>query len=186
MLLVAACSSKTVSMDELKKYPFDSSHGLIQVSNRGGAKVEVYYKPKELIFRQELKDNADRKAEVETRKNMDSLDYFVFRLSRNGHEIENDYANDPEMFNKVIDYLSFSFGNDVYMIHKKDTMPMLDFSYARMFGTSDACQLLTVFKSDLKTRTGKVTICFDDTFLGTGLSSFEFEIQDIKNIPPLN
>ncbi len=185
MLLVAACSSKTVSMDELKKYPFDSSHGLIQESNRGGAKVEVYYKPKELVLRQEL-NNADHKGEVETRKKMDSLDYFVFRLSRNGHEIENDYANDPEMFNKVVDYLSFSFGNGVYLIHRKDTMPILDFSYARMFGASDASQLLTVFKSDLKTRTGKVTICFDDTLLGTGLSSFEFEIQDIKNIPPLN
>ena len=185
LLLTWACAPETISLDELKKYPMNPEHGLIQKVEKGNTVLEMYYKPKELIIAQELSAHPTDEERKSLARTYDSLDYFVLRLSRNGQEIENGYASDPAQFTDVLSYLSYYIGPDIYMIQQQDTVPILDAVYARTFGATDATNVMAVFKSKLTSHSGPTTIYFNDTRFGTGLNEFVFDSDRIKSIPTL-
>ena len=183
--LAWGCRAKWLSEADMKKYPNDPANGLMQRVEKGEFLLEMCYRPKDLIVSQDLDDPKDITRRKETLQRLDSMDYFVLRLSRDGHEIETDFATDDERFNEVINYLSFYISRDIFMVHEKDTIRLADLGYARTFGSDRATSLLAVFKSNLKSKKGNTSIYFDDAMLGTGLSEFEFKIKDIKDIPQL-
>jgi len=185
MLVISGCTPDYITLEDLKKYPMEADHGLMQRIEKGNTLLEMYYKPKDLIIAQELAPNATDKEKESVSKTYDSLDYFVLRLSRKGQEIENSYASYPEQFNQVISYLSYYIGPDIYMIHQQDTVPVLDVVYARNFGAIDATNVMAVFKSKLTTQSGKAKVYFNDSRFGTGLNEFVFDTDKIKSIPTI-
>lgn len=187
LLLVGmlSCRPKQISLLELQQYPLDPQHGLIKSVDKGNTVLEMYYKPKDLILAQELDGVTSPGEQASIRKRLDSLDYFVLRLSRNGQQIENGYVSVPETHVKVVNYLSYNMAENLYMICGKDTLSVLDIAYAPTFGATAATNVMAVFKSNLKQSGASPTICFDDTVLGTGLTEFEFKNTDISNTPTL-
>jgi hypothetical protein len=185
LILLACHSKKMLSKEELVQYPLDPEHGLIQKVKKGNTQLEIYYKPKDLILDQQMAGVQDEREIAKIKSDLDSVDYFVVQLSRDEKEIENTYASDPNRFNEVINYLSYYAAKDFKMITSSDTLPVLDLAYTRTFGSTHVTNILAVFNSGLHYRKGKAKIVFDDTVLGTGVSEFEFNINDIKNTPRL-
>lgn len=182
---LASCQAAMLTEEELQQYSLDPENGLLQRIEKQNTVLEMYYKPTDLIVAQELKGVTDVNERKKTAARLDSLDYFVLRLSREGKEIETGYARNEEAFNKVIDYLSFNMAPDVFMVCQKDTLTALDVVYARTFGSKDATSVMAVFNSNLKNNKADAKVFFDDPLFGTGLNQFEFRNKDIQKIPNL-
>jgi hypothetical protein len=180
------CSQQPITLEELKSYPLIEANGILKSHKKGEVQLAMYYKPKDLLIAQELRIDANRERLEELKAQYDSLDYFILKISKNGQEIENSYASNPEQFEKAVNYLSGSLGQKIVMINDRDTIPVLDVVYVRSFGATKATQVMPVFKSNLSARSGTVRVLFNDDYLGTGLSQFDFEIRNIKKIPKLN
>ena len=183
--ILIGCGRKSITDKELLDYALDADNGLLQREEKSNTVLEMYYKPKELVMKQELLGISDAKTIADVTARFDSLDYFVLRLARAGKEIETSYASDPQRFNDVINYLSYYMAEDLSLINDRDTVPVLDIVYVRGFGATDATSVMAVFNSKLKTKDGIAKVVFNDQKLGTGLNEFEFNTDDIKNIPSL-
>lgn len=182
MLLSACDIQQPVSSDELKAYALNPENGLIRSITAGDITAEIIYHPKDLILEQEAEGDIDRWKEAEQK--LDSLDYFILRLSRGGEEIENRYAGDPDKFSQVINYLSASIAENIYLENEKKHYPE-SAMLIRSYGMAGATSVLVVFKSCLSKQDGPVTVVFDDPLLGTGRNTFSFQCDDIKKTPRL-
>lgn len=186
LCLLIGCASKSLTENELKQYPLNPEHGLIQRIEKGDIVLEMYYKPKDLLLSQELHGVNNLLARNEAKRRLDSMDYFVLRLSSDHHEIETGYSRDPAKFNEVINYLSFDMGKDIRLICGHDSLPPIGVVYVRSFGSASTTSVMVAFKSYLDKRSNATAVCdFDDSEFGTGLNKFEFEINRIRQIPTL-
>ncbi len=184
-LLATACSpNKIVSEADLKQYITDEEHGLHKQVTKNDTEIEVFYRPAEMVWKNDLESDPEKKRQQ--LRQIDSLSYFIFHFSRKGKEIENGYVSNPDQFKAVVDYLSFEIYNDLFLLQGKDTVWATDAVYTRTFGSSRGTSVMAVFKANLKNSNGEIKLCFDDKTLGIGLTEFEFDIRDIKNTPTLN
>lgn len=182
-----ACGGNGILSEQgLRDYVMEPENGLRKHCEKNGIDVEVIYRPTELILAQQLQGLTDQQERIRTIRNFDSLSYFVVKFSRNGKEVENRYARDPEEFLRVTNYLSSGIAKDICLILSTDTLFALDAVYARMYGAATATSVMAVFDADLKEKSGIITFCLDDTELGIGRNSFDFDLSDIKKAPTLN
>jgi hypothetical protein len=186
LLIFWSCQKRIVDESELKTFLMDPENGLIKKSENKDITIEVIYRPSELLSCQQIKGEEDADERKSIIDNFDSLTYFIVRLSRNGEEIENEYAGDSEQFTAMVNHLSSTIGNDFYLVNKQDTIKTLDVSYTRMFGSGSGTSVLTVFDTKLEDENGEVVLCFNDSYFGLGMNQFEFSLKDIKNTPTLN
>jgi Lhr-like helicase len=114
------------------------------------------------------------------------LDYFLLRLSRNSHEIENAYASDLLKFNEINNYLSFEIGNDVYLVQDGNKIKVADFIRTRTFGSSPSTDILFAFKKGIIKTNASVKFIFEDAGLDTGRIEFDFDINDIKKVSAIH
>jgi hypothetical protein len=180
-----SCSVKEVSEQELKAYILDQGNGLYKSFSKDEITLEVSYRPAALVWRNELKEIRDEKAQNELRKSFDSLNYFILRFSKRGGEIENSFISNPARFNEIINYLAFGIRQRLFQVQGSDTTLALDVINARTFGSSTGTTVMAVFNGNLKEKNENVKLCFNDILLGIGSTEFEFRISDIKNTPTL-
>lgn len=184
MFFFLSCGKEQMSREALNVYVLDASHGLKKTIQKGSITIEVVYRPKDLIIAQEVGLN-DAGLWTETAKRLDSLDYFILRLSENGKEIESNYAADPSRFTQVTGYLSGAISQDIHLRVEDTTIPVETVAFIPAFGTSTATSMLMVFKSDLLRKDGTASVIFDDKMLGTGYNQFDFDMNHIKDVPLL-
>lgn len=182
MLLTACDVHHAVSSDELKAYALNAENGLIKSITDSDVAMELVYRPKDLVLEQEADGDLERWKEAAQK--LDSLDYFVLRLSRNGEEIENTYAGNPDKFSQVISYLSASIAENIYLQKEKKYYPESAI-LIRSYGMAGATSVLVVFKTCLYQQEGSFSVVFDDPLFGTGQNEFPFRCIDIKKTPRL-
>jgi hypothetical protein len=186
-LLVFASCQQTFSRKDLLDYTFDAKNGLYKMEDNNGILIEVIYKPNQLIAEQEIKGRNLKKSQIDSIKNyFHDFDYFLLRLSRNKHEIENAYAQDPVKFIDVNNYLSFEIGKDVYLVNNEDTVRATDFIHTRTFGSSPSSDILFAFKCESSDRSGEINFIFNDTKFDTGLNEFAYANSDLKSVSSIN
>jgi hypothetical protein len=188
ILSVTVISCKTadsVSMEELKSFVLEPGHGLNQSVTRNEIRLEVTYRPKDLVIVQDV-GTENKTKWVETKAQLDSLDYFVLKISRQGEEVQNTLAGDQVKFNSAISYLSSGIENDIFMtMEEGEVVRMESSSFVPTFGISNGTTVLLVFKSYLDKRARDFSIIFRDSMFGTGSSEFRFAGSDITNVPSL-
>jgi hypothetical protein len=185
-LLVCSCTPNSyLPMDQLKSYPLDKENGLYQSTQVGEVLIEVIYRPKDLIIAQEVDLVTDDKQWVAQEKKLDSVDYFVLRLSRGGDEIENVYAGNEARYQQVVSYLSGRIGSDLSLKRGDETIEIEGLAFAPTFGGSNASSILLIFKSHISKVERDFFVEFDDSQFGTGLNSFSFHANAVRNCPKL-
>jgi len=184
VLIFFGCQrQRQVSIDELKAYASNSESGLLKSATMGDIKIELVYRPKELILIQEAAPGTTEWSTLLTR--LDSLDYFVLRLSRNGKEIEENYNKNVERFERIMTYLGEGISGDIVLLSGEERIEPEQLLYVPSFGSSDATSILIVFKSYLSKRDGKFKVIFNGTALRMGSHEFEYAIRSIKALPSL-
>lgn len=184
-ILFLGCSDhvRYLSKEELNSYVMNPENGLLKRVTKERTVFELVYRPKDQVIGQTA--GTDGALWVEEQERVDSLDYFILRLSRDSKEIENHLAGDVAGFNRAIAYLSGGISSDIRMMLGNEVLLPEQSVYVPTFGSTGVTSIMLVFKSSLHTRKGAFTVVFDDTLIGTGTSEFSFSCSHIRNIPRL-
>lgn len=188
LAVVQACTrQKPVSPEELSAFIIDDANGLHKRAQVGSLTLECSYRPTDFVIAQEIESKQFHSQSIDSIKRaLSSYTYFLFKVSKEGHEIVDAMVGDSPRFNQVLDHLSFKIGNDFRLINKRDTVRVEDFIYARSFGAANGSSVLLAFKYPVRERSGDVSLIFDDSFFETGLTQFDFDIADINSTPSLD
>lgn len=183
LLLSCSGQAQRVTEEELNAYVRDPENGLLKRITNERTVLELVYRPKDQVIAQTV--GMDGALWGEEQKRLDSLDYFILRLSYDGKEIVNRLAGDTGRFNQAIAYLSAGISNNIRMMFGTEILRPEQSVYVPTFGSAGAASIMLVFKSSLHARKGPFTIVFDDKVLGTGRSEFNFSCRHISKIPRL-
>lgn len=184
ILLLGSCVSKdSVSVEALKAYVLDPDHGTLSTIEKGNMKLQASYYPKDLIIEQDL-GMQDPVAWDSAAMALDSIDYFILRLSRDGKDVEAQFVSDDQSMARVRSYINH-IGEHIYLQCDDEKTSPEDVVYYPAMGTSNATTVLIIFNSKLSSRSGKVSMIFEDTFFKTGRNEFAFDVSDLKNVPVL-
>jgi hypothetical protein len=186
-LWVRCQSQKTDSVEALLSYAVNSENGLVQSTDRDGTTMSLMYQPRDIAVAGNLRGRSTINSEDvdSARKSIEEYDYFVLHLSKDDQEILNQYVNTPS-FSDAVNYLSFGIRKDFRLVHGQDTVGLFDLMHTRTYGASHHTSLLLAFKSNLEHASEDCVVLFDDTFFGTGLQKFPFQISAIQHIPLLD
>ena len=68
---------------------------------------------------------------------------------------------------------------------EQDTIPLIDFAYPRLYQYGGSTQVMLVFDREKLQEDEWVQLTLDDIGLGVGRQHFRFQMDDIRNVPPL-
>jgi hypothetical protein len=180
LVVLVSCRPKTATVSELNLYLTDPEHGLSKTLAKEDIKLELIYRPRELVFIGQA--GADK---VKREARLDSMDYFVLRLSRSGKVIEHIYGADQSEYNRVIGYLDGELTKDISLQYDGTLIHPEGVALMPSVSGTDASTIMLVFKSALQKYDGQFTVIFNDSMFGTGRTDFEFNSRDIKRVPSI-
>jgi hypothetical protein len=183
LFFVCIGCTRYLSESELRQYVTDPENGLVGHVEKGDVKIDVQYRPADLVMFRDLQMIDDEHQREAATTKFDSINYFVMQMSMNEREIESRYAGDPRKFSEVVSYLSYGIASDLMLVTENDTINVLDVAYSRSFGSTGNTQLMIAFKDDLRRRSGTARLLFSDNVFGTGFNEFEFDCDRFREIP---
>jgi hypothetical protein len=187
LVFLAACGQKqlTLSQEELMKYVLNPENGLSTTIDKEGVKLQVHYRPKDLIVLQNLTQSS--KAEIDSiRNSLSEYDYFILGLSRDGREIETAYAGDQAKYTSVVQYLGAGVSENIHLINERDTVALYEALYIPHYGSSNMTSILLIFKGGVVKDDDRIKIVFDDPVFGTGKTEFDFEVNKLTRAPNID
>jgi len=185
--LLACTRKKFTTTDELWEYLKDPENQYIQNKNINGIDFSLLYKPNDLLVDQELGGKTEDSLISKFRNKYKDYLYFTLSMSKNNHELLSHMARDRQKFGAMVNELAFGMNQKVHVYTPaKDTLPMTDFVYPRMYGMSGNTSILFVYpkrEKDLKQEYLNFTI--QDLGFYTGEVKFKVPTDIIKNEPKL-
>jgi len=183
-LLIAGCTSRHLSGEELTAFVADESHGLSKSVTAGNnVTVKVTYRPTDLWVYQEIgKHNATTQQIDTLRKKYSQYLYFILSLSANNKEALHQAASDQ--YGDLVQTLSFRMNNYVTLTTSaNDSIPVGDFMLNRTYGMSNSTDLLFVFTKEKAKGKDWIQFNLNEFGLDIGNQRFRFEMSDLENIP---
>lgn len=185
LMVFGSCSQASMVEKELNAYLLDTRHGMYQSQTKGNIDINVLYKPSRLIWIDEIREAKNQEEIINITRGIDSLSYFIFKFSRNGEELETALAGKGDSYTKVVDYLSYGIGTDLYLVAGKDTTKALDVISTRTYGSGSGNSVIAIFQKNISKNTSDLRLTLNDRVIGTGLTTFTFQNTDLKKIPTL-
>lgn len=188
ILLIVSCSSKTFSdKEELLAYINEPANGFTQHKTVNGVDFTLTYRPTDILVKQELGDNIDAKRIEALRDKYNKYLYFNLSMSVNNQELLSVAPKNRQEFGAMVNQLVFGMHEKVHMYtQNKDTLPMVDYVYPRMYGMGRATNMLFVYpkKKDVL-QTNDLHFTIQDIGLFTGEVKFKIELEKINNQPQI-
>ncbi len=187
-ILITGCINKTFNTEqELWNYIKNEENGYIQHKNINGYDFTLLYKPTDLLVKQELSDLKNAKKISALRKKYNQYMYFNLSMSKNNKELLSMAPHNRNEFGAMVNQLAFGMGNKVHLYtQKKDTLPLLDFVYPRMYGMSQSTDILFVYPRDKKyLKNEYLNFTVEDLGIYIGEVKFKLSVDKIKNEPVL-
>jgi hypothetical protein len=171
---------KSLTVAELNEYSQAPENGLVKTIEANDIDVKVFYRPKELIIAQEKKisDTIDV-------SRYDSIDYFLVRLSKDNMALEDKYADNPMQYNEIVGHMSKEIGQDFSLRLGAEEFTVVESMYIPSFGAMNYSSVLLTFKSALYYKSEDFDLVYNDSKFGIGISTLNFNIEDILSIPTL-
>ncbi len=185
VFFLSSCEQKKFNTkEELLAFIAKPENNYTQNKSVAGYDFTITYKPTDLLVQQELVDNT----------NIDSLRakyskylYFNVTISKNSQEILNGLAGDRNKFGAMVNQLAFGMGDKVNLISKsKDTIPLADYIYPRLYGMGGGTSMLFVYPKDAKALDQEyLYFTIEDIGLRIGEIGFKIPTKIIKQQPKL-
>lgn len=184
LVLLTSCGPKSFDTTEkLWDYIKNPKNEYLQQKTIKGIDFSLLYKPNDLLVNQELGGKKVDSLITKYRNKYKDYMYFTLSMSKNNHELLSHVARDKQRFGAMVNELAFGMNQKVYVYTPaKDTLPMTDFIYPRMYGMSGNTSILFVYprrKKDLETEYLNFTI--QDLGFYTGEVKFKVPTDIIKN-----
>ncbi len=189
IFLLTSCTTvkEFDSKEELLTFLTDKENGYSQTKSVNGVDFSMMYRPTDLMVSQELSSTYDQQELTRLRDRYNKNLYFTITLSKNNQEVLNSLARNRRSFGAMVQQLSFDMGEKVHLFNsKKDTIPLADYNYPRMYGMSNSTSLLFVFPRDerlLNDTTINLTI--EDLGLATGEVKFKIPVDKLQHQPEI-
>lgn len=185
-----ACSAPDyLSEKELNAYATDPDNGLIKESALGAVKTSVLYRTTDQLVSQTL----GRKLPVypvkveELRSQYSPYSYFVLNISKNDKDALYHSGGGFGNFSDRLQTLAFRMDDYVNLTtSKRDTIPVSDFIYPRLYGAGGATSVLFVFNNEKFKDTDWVQFNVKDIGFGFGQKNFRFRTDDIEKVPRID
>lgn len=184
LILGVACTQKSFrTTEELWKHIKDPENEYIQQKEVRGVAYTLLYKPHDLLVHQELGGDTEDSLVKKYRNKYKDYLYFNLSMSKGGHELLSHVARDRQLFGAMVNDLAFGMQQKVHVYTPaKDTIPMTDFIYPRMYGMSGNTSILFVYpkrEADLDNEYLNFTV--QDLGFYTGEVKFKVPTDVIKN-----
>ncbi|GMN06258.1 hypothetical protein MTsPCn5_16470 [Croceitalea sp. MTPC5] len=161
----SGCQKKFDSEKELWSYVKDVENGYSHEKKIGNLKYTLTYRPTDVLVKQTLTNNYDKNTIDSLRKKYGEYLYFNLSMSANNQELLNSKAGNKNNFGAMVNQLAFEMHNKIYLVSKsRDTVPLADYIYPRMYGMSNNTNILLVYPKD--------RALFENEF-------FHFTVQDL-------
>jgi hypothetical protein len=183
-----SCSPKELSHDKLNAYLQDESNGLKQVQTVGSFTYSLTYRPTDILVWQELSDKKNVQDSIvgKLKKKYQDYNYYLLSISADSKDVLNSASPNMQVFSQNLQTLSFRMAEYTYAVtEKKDTIPLADFYFPRLYGMGGSTQVLLAYNKNNEPGT-YTDIYVDDIGLGTGRQVFRFKKEDIEKTPKLN
>ena len=189
MLVLCCCGSKEFENEEvLWSFIKNPDYGYLQEKSVNGVDFSLLFKPTDLLVAQEIRNKDATPKEIDSLRNKyGQYVYFNLSMSRGNQELLNSVAGDRDKFGSMINTLSFRMQDKIELYsNKKDTVPLVDYIYPRMYGTNKKTSILLVYFNDDIKRYQELNMIIKDLGFGTGDISFKYHNSIFKNSPQIN
>jgi hypothetical protein len=188
-LLFAACTPETFNSKEaLWKYLKNPSNGYFQEKTINGYQFSLVHRPTDLLVLQELTDKTDEKKIESLRRKYQQNLYFNLSMSRDNKELLSTTPKNRAEFSAMVNQLAFGMGSKIALYNQQqDTLPLMDYSYPRMYGMSRSTTMMFVYPRDPKKLKGThLNFTIQDLGTYTGEVRFKIPIKKLRKEPRLN
>ncbi len=189
LVCLTSCKQNTFDTEkELWAYLKEEKNGFQQHKTVNGIDYTLTYRPTDLLVKQELGDSGTMQQVDSLRGKYRKFLYFNLSMSQNNKELLSTAARSRAEFGAMVNQLAFGMGNKVHLFTGgKDTIPLLDYVYPRMYGMSSSTSMLFVYPRDPKVMKSEyIHVTVEDIGLGTGDITFKIPAKNIKREPKLN
>ena len=182
LFLLFSCKPDSLSKKELTAFVSDEENGLKKSIDLGNIKVEVFYKPADLMVHQEIShDVIDITALSALREKYKNYYYFIVSLSSDNKDA---LQQTGDRYGELIQTLSFRMNDYVTLTTPTmDTIPVRDFILNRTYGLSKSTDLLFVFDNEKALDKEWVQFNLNELGLGIGNQRFRFRVSDLQQVP---
>lgn len=182
-----SCSSpSTLSEQDLYAYIKDEANGLSKQRTANGVTMQVSYRPDDFMLWQELEGEQDSAQIAKVFDRYSHYLYFTMRLSAGNKDALYGTSVNQADFNEKLQTLSFRMGQYVSLVtSNKDTIPVADSHYSRLFGMSKSNDILFVFNEEKVADAEWVAFRTQEFGFRTGTQTLRFQVADIEATPLL-
>lgn len=189
LVLCAGCKQNAFTTEaELWAFVRNADNGYHYEKKVGNVSYSLTYRPTDVLVKQELGDLYTKKDVDSLRKKYQQYLYFNLSMSSHGQELLHSKVGDKSTFGAMVHQLAFGMTDKVHLIsEKRDTIPMVDYVYPRMYGMANSTNLLLVYPKDQKLFNGKsLYVTVEDLGFATGEVRFKIPVKNLKEAPRLN
>jgi hypothetical protein len=179
--LSSSCKKSFDTKEDFLEYIEDEDNGYSETKFINGIKINLTYKPTQLMVLQENSKGSDKINDSLKTKYENSI-YFILSYSKDNKEILSTINDSRERFNNVQNELTFKMHENVSLTtESRDTIPLVDYNFPRTYGMSRSTNLLFVFKRDKLIDSGSnVFFNLKDIGMNIGDLKFKFKTKIIK------
>jgi len=189
VVLLIACTKSPLSKDEMIEYIMKEANGLNKIHENNGYKIRLTYRPNDMIVLQDIRSEEKITKEIleKAKKNYSNYAYFILELSYQDQEIINKGLSNPNVYGNMIEQLAFGMHDLASIVTStKDTVPLADCIFIRMFGMTGSNTLMLVFNNEKINQSESFDLILKDNGFGYGYNKFNFLTKDINKVPELN
>lgn len=189
LILLVGCGQNTFDSEkELLTYIQNTDNGYQHEKVIGDVVYTLTYRPTDVLVRQELGSSFSQEDVDKLREKYSNYLYFNLGMRANNQELLNSQAGNRNAFGAMVNQLAFGMGQKVHLISlKRDTIPMADYIYPRMYGMSNSTNMLLVYPKDKKLLEEEFFhFTIEDLGLATGEVGFKIPVKPLKNEPTIN
>lgn len=186
-IMLLSCNQKHFdSKEELLGYLQNEDNGYIQQKTVNGVDFGLMYRPTDLVVSQMLESKSLNNVDS-LRKEYDNYLYFNLSISKNGQEVLSTIPGNRIDFSMMVKRLAFGMKEKIYLYtDENDTIPIIDYIYPRMFGTSNSTSMLFVYPSNKINNAKQLFFSVKDMGFETGDIKFKIAVNIIIDQPNIN
>lgn len=189
MITLMSCADKpeVIGAAEYVGWTEQEESGLVNTKTIGDVIYTVYYLPKESLALREAGEGASEeewKAAVEKKGDMQYYK-LVYRVATGNQDIlKHNLSGEAEYFSRT-NYLAFGVDKDVYVQCGSERLPCRLHQFAPRYGIAPEAEVVFAFDDNDKEYKQNRTLVVEDQLFGGGILQFEFNADDLKNIPTI-
>lgn len=188
LFLITSCEVRIFnSVNEISEYIEDQENNYCYKKNIEGVEYVLQYRPTDLLVKQEIGENQDKKLIERLRNKYNKYMYFNLSMSLNNQELLSNVVRDKSKFGQMVHDLAFGMEEKVNLFTKKnDTLSMADFVYPRMYGMTNSTSIMIVYPRDeTYLKDDYLNFTVEDLGFYTGEVKFKVKTKEILNEPKL-